>query len=65
MVIKEFNLSDKIHHANKWAHNANVVHKDDVKEFIKMLKEIGLPDIRSAIIMKEKINRLAGENLWN
>jgi len=55
---KEFNLSEKIYYASKWISNANVIHEEDIKEFIKRLKEelaMGYSE--------EVIDKLAGDKL--
>ena len=65
--MKEFNLSDKIKHPTKtiigmW------IHEDDVKEFIRRLKEelksieVDLGQVQKKIIFK-KIDKLAGDKL--
>ena len=53
---KEFNLSDKIKYYALW--DLDILFKEDIKEFLRLLK--GLGDYR---ISKEDIDKLAGDKL--
>jgi hypothetical protein len=58
--MTDFNLSDKIYE-NATDMGLDVVYTDDLKEFIRLLKE----EIVNGIIInpEQKINKLAGEKL--
>jgi hypothetical protein len=72
-MTEGFNLSEKIGNRNynrKYMKDdlANyfvddLIHKDDVKEFIRLLKETISNTLSSAYIINDYINKLAGEKL--